>query len=147
MWNLWNVWYLQIRFWFWSRSRSLWAGASAKTWTFTLWTLLLPCEHWLSGFWASIVSHLEGIRPVDLVFSVDFTLLGAPLVATFFGGGFCWNKGVSQVTYWVLTITRYQNNQLDMLNNLFKCAGSIIKVLFLEILIEQVHEQRNLFEA
>jgi len=59
----------------------------------------------------------------------------------------CWNKGVSQVTYWVLTITRYQNNQLDMLNNLFKCAGSIIKVLFLEILIEQVQEQRNLFEA
>jgi len=54
----------------------------------------------------------------------------------------CWNKGVSQVTYWVLTITRYQNNQLDMLNNLFKCAGSIIKVLFLEILIEQVQEQR-----
>jgi len=32
-----------------------------------------------------------------------------------------------------------------MLNNLFKCAGSIIKVLFLEILIEQVQEQRNLF--
>jgi len=55
---------------------------------------------------------------------------------------YCWNKGVSQVTYWVLTITRYQNNQLDMLNNLFKCAGSIIKVLFLEILIEQVQEQR-----
>jgi len=21
--------------------------------------------------------------------------------------GYCWNKGVSQVTYWVLTITRY----------------------------------------
>jgi len=34
-----------------------------------------------------------------------------------------------------------------MLNNLFKCAGSIIKVLFLKILIEQVQEQRNLFEA
>jgi len=34
-----------------------------------------------------------------------------------------------------------------MLNNLFKCAGSIFKVLFLEILIEQVQEQRNLFEA
>jgi len=40
-----------------------------------------------------------------------------------------------------------KNNQLDMLNNLFKCAGSIIKVLFLEILIEHVQEQRNLFEA
>ena len=34
-----------------------------------------------------------------------------------------------------------------MLNNLFKCAESIINVLFLEILIEQVQEQRNLFEA
>jgi len=34
-----------------------------------------------------------------------------------------------------------------MLNNLFKYVGSIIKVLFLEILIEQVQEQRNLFEA
>jgi len=34
-----------------------------------------------------------------------------------------------------------------MLNNLFECAGSIIKVLFLEILSEQVQEQRNLFEA
>jgi len=34
-----------------------------------------------------------------------------------------------------------------MLNNLFKCAGSIIKVLFLKILIEQVQEQRNLIEA
>jgi len=30
-----------------------------------------------------------------------------------------------------------------MLNNLFKCTGSIIKVLFLKILIEQVQEQRN----
>ena len=40
-----------------------------------------------------------------------------------------------------------KNYQLDMLNYLFKCAGSIIKVLFLEILIEQVQEQRNLFEA
>ena len=63
------------------------------------------------------------------------------------GAKMCWNKDVSQVTYWVLTITMYQNNQLDMLNNLFKCAGSIIKVQFLEILIEQVQEQRNLFEA
>ena len=34
-----------------------------------------------------------------------------------------------------------------MLNNLFKCTGSIIKVLFIKILIEQVQEQRNLFEA
>jgi len=30
-----------------------------------------------------------------------------------------------------------------MLNNLFKCTGSKIKVLFIEILIEQVKEQRN----
>jgi len=30
-----------------------------------------------------------------------------------------------------------------MLNNLFKCTGSIIKVLFIKILIEQVQEQRN----
>jgi len=30
-----------------------------------------------------------------------------------------------------------------MLNNLFKCTGSIIKVLFMKILIEQVQEQRN----
>ena len=36
-----------------------------------------------------------------------------------------------------------KNNQLDMLNNLFKCTGSIIKVLFIKILIEQVQEQRN----
>ena len=40
-----------------------------------------------------------------------------------------------------------KNNQLDMLNNLFKCTGSIIKVLFIKILVEQVQEQRNLFEA
>jgi len=40
-WNLWNVWYFQIRFWFWSRRRSLWAGVSAKTCTFTLWNLTL----------------------------------------------------------------------------------------------------------
>jgi len=32
---------------------------------------------------------------------------------------------------------------LDLLNNLFKCTGSIIKVLFIKILIEQVQEQRN----
>jgi len=30
-----------------------------------------------------------------------------------------------------------------MLNNLFKCTGSIIKVLLIKILIEQVQEQRN----
>jgi len=30
-----------------------------------------------------------------------------------------------------------------MLNNLFKCTGSIIKILFIKILIEQVLEQRN----
>jgi len=30
-----------------------------------------------------------------------------------------------------------------MLNNLFKCTGSIIKVLFIKIMIEQVQEQRN----
>jgi len=30
---------------------------------------------------------------------------------------------------------------------LFKCTGSIIKVLSIKILIEQVQEQRNLFEA
>ena len=30
-----------------------------------------------------------------------------------------------------------------MLNNLFKCTGSIFKVLFIKILIEQVQEQRN----
>jgi len=30
-----------------------------------------------------------------------------------------------------------------MLNNLFKCTGSIIKVLSIKILIEQVQEQRN----
>jgi len=30
-----------------------------------------------------------------------------------------------------------------MLNNLFKCTGSKIKVLFIKILIEQVKEQRN----
>ena len=30
-----------------------------------------------------------------------------------------------------------------MLNNLFKCIGSIIKVLFIKILIEQVQDQRN----
>jgi len=30
-----------------------------------------------------------------------------------------------------------------MLNNLFKCTRSIIKVLFVKILIEQVQEQRN----
>ena len=30
-----------------------------------------------------------------------------------------------------------------MLNNFFKCTGSIIKVLFIKILIEQVQEQRN----
>ena len=30
-----------------------------------------------------------------------------------------------------------------MLNNLFKCTGSKIKVLFMKILIEQVKEQRN----
>jgi len=30
-----------------------------------------------------------------------------------------------------------------MLNNLFKCTWSIIKVLFIKILIEQVKEQRN----
>ena len=30
-----------------------------------------------------------------------------------------------------------------MLNILFKCTGSIIKVLFIKILIEQVQEQRN----
>jgi len=34
-----------------------------------------------------------------------------------------------------------------MLNNLFKCTGSIIKVLSIKILVEQVQEQRNLFEA
>jgi len=32
---------------------------------------------------------------------------------------------------------------LDILNNLFKCTGSIIKVLFIKILIEQIQEQRN----
>jgi len=30
-----------------------------------------------------------------------------------------------------------------MLNNLFKCTGSKIKVLFIKVLIEQVQEQRN----
>ena len=30
-----------------------------------------------------------------------------------------------------------------MLNNLFKCTGSIIKVLFIKMQIEQVQEQRN----
>ena len=30
-----------------------------------------------------------------------------------------------------------------MLNNLFECAGSIFRVLFLKILIEQVQEQRK----
>jgi len=30
-----------------------------------------------------------------------------------------------------------------MINNLFNCTGSIIKVLFMNILIEQVQEQRN----
>jgi len=34
-----------------------------------------------------------------------------------------------------------------MLNNLFKCIGSIIKVLSIKIMVEQVQEQRNLFEA
>jgi len=32
---------------------------------------------------------------------------------------------------------------LDLLNNLFKCTGSIIKVLLIKILIEQVQEQMN----
>jgi len=34
-----------------------------------------------------------------------------------------------------------------MLNNLFKCTASIIKVLSIKIPVEQVQEQRNFFEA
>jgi len=84
-WHLYNVWYIQKRLY--SRRRSLWVGVNAKTLPFLFGSDILGCEDWLSEFWESRRSHLEGIRPVDVAFGADLTLLGAPLVTTFLGGG------------------------------------------------------------